>query len=56
MLEHGGPALGPNPKLHRQQSMRIAKVALDYYNKKKKVSFIVYSRFAATLSLLGRQV
>uniref|UniRef100_A0ACD5Z532 Uncharacterized protein n=2 Tax=Avena sativa TaxID=4498 RepID=A0ACD5Z532_AVESA len=39
MKEHGGPALGPNPKVHRQQSLRIAKIALDYYNKRKKIKF-----------------
>ncbi|XP_051196358.1 uncharacterized protein [Lolium perenne] len=39
MKMHGGPALGPNPKVHRQQSMRIAKIALDYYNKRKKFKF-----------------
>jgi hypothetical protein len=38
---HGGPALGPNPKVHRQQSVRIANIALDYYNKRKKVSSII---------------
>ncbi|KAK1616150.1 hypothetical protein QYE76_021667 [Lolium multiflorum] len=37
MKEHGGPALGPKPLVHRQQSMRIAKIALGYYNKKNKI-------------------
>uniref|UniRef100_A0ACD5ZMR2 Uncharacterized protein n=1 Tax=Avena sativa TaxID=4498 RepID=A0ACD5ZMR2_AVESA len=30
-------ALGPNPKVDRQQSMRIAKIALGYYNKTNKI-------------------
>uniref|UniRef100_A0ACD5YSA8 Uncharacterized protein n=1 Tax=Avena sativa TaxID=4498 RepID=A0ACD5YSA8_AVESA len=37
MKEYGGPALGPKPKIHRQQSIRIAKIALDYYTKNNKI-------------------
>ncbi|XP_047076712.1 uncharacterized protein LOC124686869 [Lolium rigidum] len=37
MKMHASPALGPNPKVDRQQSMRIAKIALGYYNKKNKI-------------------
>ena len=35
MKEHGGPALGPNPKDQRQQSVRTAKIALDYTTTKR---------------------
>jgi hypothetical protein len=43
MKMHASTALGPNPKVDRQQSMRIAKIALGYYNKKNKVTSILYS-------------